>query len=137
MRPRSLSRKQVEEDVAAFQARFEIVPYDRPRTRGDCIDGPRPCPYALCKYHLGYEILKSGALFQRFADSALGVGAESCALDVADRGGTTLEEVAQLCGVTRERIRQIEEKALYHIRLNADRLEAPSEPEGLGIPGPP
>lgn len=34
----------------------------------------------------------------------------SCVLDVADRGGATLEEVADIIGVSRERIRQIEFK---------------------------
>jgi hypothetical protein len=37
---------------------------------------------------------------------------ESCALDVADRGGTTLEDVGAIMNLTRERIRQVEVKAL-------------------------
>ena len=24
----------------------------RPRTRAECIDGPRPCPHSSCRYHL-------------------------------------------------------------------------------------
>jgi DNA-directed RNA polymerase sigma subunit (sigma70/sigma32) len=36
----------------------------------------------------------------------------SCVLDVADNGGITLEEVGELLGVTRERIRQIEAVAI-------------------------
>jgi len=39
----------------------------------------------------------------------------SCALDVADRGGATLEEVGALINVTRERVRQIEVMALAHL----------------------
>jgi DNA-directed RNA polymerase sigma subunit (sigma70/sigma32) len=34
--------------------------------------------------------------------------AETCALDVADRGGATLEEVGDLLNITRERVRQME-----------------------------
>jgi DNA-directed RNA polymerase sigma subunit (sigma70/sigma32) len=34
-----------------------------------------------------------------------------------DRGGMTLEQIAQIFGVSRERIRQIEKKALRKLRL--------------------
>ena len=64
-----------------------------PRTRGDCLAGPRPCPWTGCRYHLG-------------------PARESCALDLAGRGGMTLDEIGALLGVTRERIRQIEGTAL-------------------------
>ena len=40
---------------------------------------------------------------------------ESCALDVADRGGTTLEDVGAIMNLTRERIRQVEVKALARL----------------------
>jgi len=31
----------------------------RPKTRADCIDGPRPCPWLGCRYHLGVEVEES------------------------------------------------------------------------------
>lgn len=31
-----------------------IVP-DRPQTRGDCVHGPRPCPWLGCRYHLASD----------------------------------------------------------------------------------
>jgi hypothetical protein len=34
----------------------------RPRTRGDCIDGPRPCPFAGCRWHLGLRVQKNGTI---------------------------------------------------------------------------
>jgi len=49
---------------------------------------------------------------------------ESCALDVADRGGTTLEDVGAIMNLTRERIRQVEVKALA-------KLEALKDVSGL------
>jgi transcriptional regulator len=39
-------------------------------------------------------------------------GEAVCVLDIADQGELTLEEIGKLTGVTRERVRQIEEKAL-------------------------
>jgi hypothetical protein len=48
--------------------------------------------------------------------------AETCSLDVADRGGLTLEGIGALLNVTRERVRQIEERAPPKIRdANQDR----------------
>ena len=43
---------------------------------------------------------------------------DSCALDIADRSGATLDEVGILMNVCRERVRQIEESALDKIKLN-------------------
>ncbi|MFY3742456.1 sigma factor-like helix-turn-helix DNA-binding protein [Anaeromyxobacter sp. Red801] len=41
---------------------------------------------------------------------------ETCALDVADRGPLTLDEVGKILGVTRERVRQIEVAALEKLQ---------------------
>ena len=41
---------------------------------------------------------------------------ETCALDVADRGGITLEEVGTLLNLTRERIRQVERSGIDQLR---------------------
>ena len=41
---------------------------------------------------------------------------ETCALDVADRGGITLEDVGMLLNLTRERIRQVEHSGLDKLR---------------------
>jgi DNA-directed RNA polymerase sigma subunit (sigma70/sigma32) len=45
--------------------------------------------------------------------------AETCSLDVADRGGITLEEVGAILNLTRERIRQVEVRGLYKIRTDS------------------
>lgn len=46
---------------------------------------------------------------------------ESCALDLSGRGPMTLEEVGQLFGLTRERVRQIEERALKRYKKAVGR----------------
>lgn len=43
----------------------------------------------------------------------------SCALDLADLGGITLDEVAQVLGVTRQRVQQIESRALAKLHRSA------------------
>jgi DNA-directed RNA polymerase sigma subunit (sigma70/sigma32) len=43
----------------------------------------------------------------------------SCALDIADQGGTAIETVGELLNVTRERIRQIEAQALSKLTSSA------------------
>jgi len=40
---------------------------------------------------------------------------KSCALDMAEAGGMTLDDVAETMNMTRERVRQLEELALWRI----------------------
>ena len=92
--------------------------HPRPKTRGDCIDGPRPCPWVGCRHHLYLDVLPgSGELKIRLGGEPEDLPEDrSCALDVADRGGATLDDLAQLAGLTRERMRQIEAKAIARLR---------------------
>ena len=45
---------------------------------------------------------------------------ETCALDVADRGGITLEEVGEIMNLTRERVRQVETAGLAKLSAIQD-----------------
>lgn len=90
----------------------------RPVTRGDCADGERPCPFVSCRHHLYLDELV-GSLKLNFPDIEPDELAETCSLDVADRGGASLEVVGDLLNVTRERTRQIEEKALRLVAIRA------------------
>ena len=57
------------------------------------------------------------------ADTApQGPGLPSCVLDVAEQGGLTLDEVGQILGVSRERVRQIETAALRSARATAEAM---------------
>jgi hypothetical protein len=97
--------------------------YWKPRTRAECADTPRPCPYVSCKYHLFIDVSnRTGAIKLNFPDLEVWDMPESCALDVADRGGTTLEDVGAIMNLTRERIRQVEVKALAKLEALRDML---------------
>jgi|GEM_PF-2028781 len=84
---------------------------ERPKHRSECVDGLRPCPWVGCRYHLAVNVSHAGGLALPFGEDP-DDWPESCALDVAERGGLTLEGVGELSGLTRERIRQVEARAL-------------------------
>jgi hypothetical protein len=97
--------------------------YEKPRVRSECADGPRPCPFVSCKYHLYIDVsARTGAIKLNFPDLEVWELGESCALDVADRGGTTLEDVGAIMNLTRERIRQVEVKALAKLEALRDMM---------------
>jgi hypothetical protein len=90
------------------------VNHPRPKTRGDCEHGQRPCPWVSCRHHLYLDVSSSGFIRSRACDP-LDL-AETCSLDVAARGGATLEEVGSIIGTSRERVRQLEGTALKKMR---------------------
>lgn len=102
----------------------------RPRTRGDCEDGLRPCPFVGCKHHLFLDVNGSGNLTLNFPDLEPEQLAESCSLDVADQDGETLEVVGELLNITRERVRQLEVRAMFRVsqRAPAEYRELAGDP---------
>lgn len=86
----------------------------RPRTRADCERVSRleqPCPFVSCRHHTyldaqpGRPNIRVNFPDLDLADMPPGT---SCSLDVADRGGVTLEEMGGLLNIVRERVRQLE-----------------------------
>lgn len=118
---------------------------DAPRTRADCVDGFRPCPWVSCRYHLLLYVRADGtfelahhkgitgrkrairptpeeeAAWIKNAVNRLSRMEESCALDVAARGGLLPSEIAKLAGLTKQRISQIE--SALRERLRAEGQE--------------
>ncbi len=95
--------------------------HERPRTRAECVDGLRPCPFVGCRHHLFLDVDEQGGIRLNFPDLAPEELAESCSLDVADSDGLSLDEVAELLNVTGARLQQIEQAALGRAR---ERLAA-------------
>lgn len=90
---------------------------ERPVTRADCAGGERPCPWVSCRHHLYLDADPiTGAIKLNFPDLEPWELTRSCALDIADSAGVTLEEVGQIVNLTRERIRQLETRALITAR---------------------
>jgi hypothetical protein len=99
----------------------EVEEIEHPRARADCSGGERPCPFVSCKHHLYLDVSsRTGAIKLNFPDLEVWEMSETCALDVADRGGTTLEEVGAIMNLTRERIRQVEVKGLAKLAALRD-----------------
>jgi Sigma-70, region 4 len=102
-----------------------------PLTRGDCEQVERPCPYISCRYHLFLDVNpKTGSIKLNYPDLMDHDGApeleylnETCVLDIADRGGVTLEDLGEIMNMTRERIRQIEERTKTILHENPTLTE--------------
>jgi hypothetical protein len=99
----------------------DVEDVERPGTRAECAEGERPCPFVSCQHHLYLDVsARTGAIKLNFPDLEVWQMTETCALDVADRGGTTLEEVGAIMNLTRERIRQVEVKGLAKLAAMRD-----------------
>lgn len=105
------------------------VDIPRPQTRAECENEARPCPWVACKHHLYLDVNpETGSIKINFPDLEPWEMGETCALDVADRSGITLEEVGDIMNLTRERIRQVEVRGLLKLRMS--ELEGFSDPDG-------
>lgn len=92
-------------------------------TRSEC-PVERPCPFVGCRHNLYLEVTSRGSIKLNFPKVEPWDMKASCALDLAELGGLTLDEVGVALNVSRERIRQIETDALdsvYGIWPDFDR----------------
>lgn len=126
-----LTRQEIQQGIELA----DMIGYRRPRSRDECGTGPRPCPYVACKHHLYLDVNPdTGSIKLNFPDIPVWEMKETCALDIADRGGVTLEEVGEILNLTRERIRQVEVIGLEKLRETefADDLEGQTVVEDRG-----
>jgi hypothetical protein len=121
VRARTISIKRLSKrELERGRQQYPETDYQRPMSRAECAQGEfadRPCPFVSCKYHLFLDVSeRTGAIKLNFPDLEVWDLPESCALDIADRGGITLEEVGVIMNLTRERIRQLETKGLAKLK---------------------
>lgn len=84
-------------------------------TGGRCLTEDDPCPHSVCRHHL-YNNAKESQVARASLTRI------TCTLKLARRGGMNLEEVANLIGITRERVRQIELAGVTKMRKQLEKL---------------
>lgn len=94
-----------------------------PSSREDCRGGPRPCPLCSCSMHLKYDVHpETGSIWDNAPGVEIEDMAHTCALDLADAGPRSLEEIGEAIGMTKQGALLIEAKATAKIVAQADRL---------------
>lgn len=123
---------EIDDETASMIAR-------RPRKRSECEPGgwneARPCPFVGCKHHTYLDVnAETGTMRTSgpLEDLLSGKTLWSCSLDVPP-GGVVLDEIGQVFGVSRERIRQIETDAMDTVRrvtdMTADYMTSDDQPD--------
>lgn len=122
-RPRSKTiamKRLTREELRVGALMYPPVDIPRPTTREECRGEARPCPWVACKHHLYLDINpETGSIKINFPDLEPWELQNTCALDVAERGGITLEEVGEIMNLTRERIRQVEVRGLLKLKMGS------------------
>ncbi|NVB83819.1 MAG: DNA-binding protein [Kofleriaceae bacterium] len=122
-RPRSKTiamKRLTREELRVGAMMYPPVDIPRPSTREECRGEQRPCPWVACKHHLYLDINpETGSIKINFPDLEPWDLQHTCALDVAERGGITLEEVGEIMNLTRERIRQVEVRGLLKLKMGS------------------
>jgi Sigma-70, region 4 len=122
-RPRSKTiaiKRITQEDLRIGRLMYPVMDIARPTTREECRGEMRPCPWVACRHHLYLDVNEeSGSIKINFPNLEPWELTQTCSLDVAERGGITLEEVGEIMNVTRERTRQIEVRGLLKLKMGS------------------
>lgn len=139
-RSKTMSRKEMARDLRRRRMTGDLDPEEaellseiqklKPKTRAECVSGPRPCLFVSCKYNLYLDVNpETGSIKLNFPEKEIWELEHTCALDVAEKGGITLEEVGLIMNLTRERIRQVETRGLTKLH---EATEGP--PDRMPLP---
>lgn len=107
----------------------------RPKTRADCRDAVRPCPWVSCRHHLFFELTTEGKIrcpwrddgidwaneekaTEAFAELLVNYTGPTCVLDVTEQhpDGLQLQEIADRLGVDVTRIERSQQSALEKLK---------------------
>lgn len=110
----ALSPRQGVRQTMAAAALYPEPQEPLPATRGDCADGPRPCPMVRCRYHLALEATEAGTIRLRYPEREVWEMEHTCLLDLADQGPREIREIAQILGVTEQSVGQILASAMHN-----------------------
>ncbi len=129
----------INRESRAFRELLRVVPeYEKPRTRAECENGPRPCPFISCRQNLSADIIsvvdyrraemtENIRLLHPGKDDPTDIEpptGNNCALDYANRGGMSFDEIAEVFDFSRQRVQQIEQGALRKLRKHSPELLA-------------
>lgn len=128
-RPVALTREELEEleDIKRELGVGEDL--GRPKTRADCANVPRPCPFVGCRYNTYLDVLPNGVIqYRHQGKEPCDINPQlSCALDIAEseaRGTTAL--VVSATGMSRTTTALVLEQALAKVLegLGLDTIDA-------------
>lgn len=90
----------------------------RPKTRADCANVPRPCPFVGCRHNLYLEVRNQSIIIYHPDKAPWELDPKkSCVLDVVENGQSlTLEQIGKILNVTRERVRQMVDEDVENVR---------------------
>jgi hypothetical protein len=92
-----------------------------PKKRSDCAGVQRPCVFVTCRYNLYLdENPETGSIRLNFPHLDPTQMVDSCAMDIAERGGIPLEDLGVMLNVTLEGASQVVDKALAEARFKVD-----------------
>lgn len=115
-----LSKRELERGAAEYPEQ-PGRDYLRPRTFEECesvgLGDITPCPFVSCKHHLYFDVNpRTGSVKINFPGREVDELTETCSKHVEMRGGLTLEEVADVMNLTRERVRQLQSRAIAKLK---------------------
>ena len=94
---------------------------ERPAHRDECASIPRPCPFVSCRHHLYLDVRADGSIKLNFPDKEPDELTVTCSLDLAEDGPRTLDAIAAMMGMSKERARQIESEAFDKLYVSLPR----------------